>query len=1023
MSPESVVRSVLEAGEPVQAFAWFLFALIVVAASVGASVAVGALVAEMAKPPADPQSDAGPDFRGPRASLGDAVPFVFGTVQIRSPIVLWAGPVTDGLPYPNASVLVAYDGESFVPSDVPGLQYWSSLDLLLCERVHTDGVQVGTITLRKIWYGKNLLWDGSGFATPVTTSNNLLRHDPNGNDDSLIPGGGTPDTSGDGWDITGDGWWWGGVVKRGPPYAAGYGVLLGNYSKVANSGIWAQYLGLEKISFYVGSGAESQDPLGELIYSTDWNTDDQYLYPRYHKFARLVFHEFVWGNEPNIEDISAEVTVSCPAPEIGDVAGIMPNGLDVNPVSVLYTLLTHPDFCGGPKLPGVDVEAFTEAYQVVHSERLGMSYRLQAPIKAQQLVETILGHIDGLVFRDPESGLINLRLNRLVQTAIPKFTEAHVLELSDISKSTWQATFSQARVTFEMRGGSGNEMGARNVAVAKDPGLAINSGLIETLDDDLPTVYDADVANTIAARRLSNANTPLIKWQAKYNRRVSDDASETSMLDLRPGDMFTQDYAPLGLANLRLRVVSVDPGKLDDNAITITAIQDLYQAQAIIAPPGQPDGYTVIDPPDEVEIETYRAWTAPYYIARTGLGSDARRTLTTAPLYDITSDEDGREFAVNYDRFMMLAKAPYAGATRLQWSVVNFDTGASAYTAQVPYTEAGELVGAMIYAVNNDSGEITSLEVGGLTEAGASLLTSAPDKLLLIDDEIFLVSAVNATLSEDGTSVSWSTAQRQMLDSPENNSEHEDGATVWILDHSSASWLNDRLAPPMQSSVEEFWDRDAEDPTDGYFNDYQTLTGHYTHRVRNIDSSKINVEASSSNYLQDRANRTLPIREVDFASDVVSLSSASTSFAYDFSQLTSVTRLFQQREIGHLGQTGDDSFELLLPKHQESTDKNSAESITGILSDAREDDGHHIVKLELWYEYLTGPLSGTIRTFAAVADADACSFTIEATAEATTRNILCYLRVCYAPYNLGDAGYVPIRRSVARTFTITLFRT
>lgn len=1021
---QSTIESVFAAGDSLPAFAWFLFAVIVVAASVGGSVAVGALISELAKPPPNPSADSPTNFSGPRSSFGDSVPFVFGTLQIRSPIVIWPGPVSSGLPYDNGSVLEQYAGQAFVPSDVPGLQYWSSLDLLLCERVAVGEETLGTIRLRKIWYGKNLLWNGthSAFdAAPVMTSGDLLELDPNVAD-SEIPGGGTPDPL---WgELASGGWWYGGIVKTGPPYVEGAGVLLGGFRKIANSGLWAQYLGMEKVRFYAGDGAETQNAIiGSTIFGAAWNTDDQYIYPSYPKFSRLVFEEFVWGDEPRIDEISAEVTVSCPAPAIGDTSGLMANGLDVNPISVLYTLLTHPDFCGGPKLPGVDTDSFSEARAIIAAEGLGMSYRLQAATKADQLVQTILSHVDGLLYIDPESGLIRIRLIRLVQTAVPRFTEANVVSLDDISKSTWQATYSQCRVTFEMRGGSGNEMGARNVAIAKDPGLALNSGLIETLDDDVPTAYDANVANTIAARRLSNANTPLIKWQAKYNRTPSADSSATSMMTLRPGDMFTQDYEPLGLTNLRLRVLKNDLGTLDDNAITITAIQDIYQAQAVIAPPDQPDGYTVIDPPEEVEIETYRAWTAPYYIARTGLGSDARRVLTTAPLYQVDEDTEGKEFAVNYDRFMMLAKAPYAGATRLQWSVVNYDTGASAYAAQVPYTETGELVGAMIYAANNDDGEIDSLEVGGLTPAGASLLTGAPDKLLLIDDELFLVSAANATLSEDGTSVSWSTAQRQMLDSPENNSEHSAGATVWILDTSSPAWMSERLAPPLQSCVEEYWDAFEEDPTDGHFNDFQTLTGHYTHRLRNIDSGKSNVESSTDEYLQDRANRTLPIREVDFASDVVSLDAAEATFGYDFSQLTAVRRLFQQREIGHLGGAGGDSFELLLPKHQETTDKNSAESLTGILTDTQEDDGHHIVKLELWYEYLTGPLSGAIRIADQVAEADDCGFTLDAAAEATTRTIVCYLRVCYAPYILGDAGYVPIRRSVARTFTITLFRT
>jgi hypothetical protein len=966
-------------------------------------------------PVPNPVTDATREFNAPRARYGDAVPFIFGTVQTRSPICIWSGQVSKGNPF-----------NWIDPEDKE--HYWSSLDLLLCERVLTDGVQVGTITLRKIWIGQRLLWDGSNFETPVTTSNNLLRHDPNGNDDSLIPGGGYIDSGGQ--DRIGIGWWWGGLVgeQRKVSYPASNpsfipdqwrGDVLGGLRKIANSGIWAQYLGLEKIHFYAGSGSETQDAIGEEVYTNGtWNTELQYIYPSFHKFARLVFHQFIWGPQATLDDISAEVTVTCPAVAIGDTTGLMPNGLDVNPVSVLYTLLTHPDFCGGPKLPGVDVDSFAEARVTINSERLGMSYRLLAPTKAADLVEYILDHVDGELVHDPVSGLIQLRLNRLVQTAPPRFNASHVISVGELTKTTWLATYSQARVKFEFRGSAGNEASGESIAVAKDPGLAASSGATETFETEMPTVYDPEVASKIAARMLSDANVPLVKLQLKMNRREAASGG-ISALDLRPGDMFVLDYAPLGLTNLRLRVVKAELGSLEDNSISLTATQDIYQAQAIIAPPGQPDGYTIIEPPDEIEIETYRAWTAPYYIARNGLGPDARFALTTAPLYQVDEDTDGKQFAVNYDRFMMLAKAPYVGASRFQWSVV--EGGTTVHSATVPYTECGTLGVSVSAPLINADGTLSSMQIDGLTNDGVAMLTSSPDKILLVNDEMFLVSGSNATVSEDGASVTIAPLLRQILDSTEVSAAHDIGDTVWILNSSDAAWCSARLAPPLRSSVEEYWDFDDEDPTDGYFNDFQTLVGEHTHRIRNIDPSKVNIETSDTAQLENRANCALPPRQADVATATASASSAATSFTFDFAQLTSVPRLYQQREIGHLSGVSN-SFSLLLPREQQSSDLASAESIPGILTSTQEDDWHHVAKLEVWYEYNTGPLAGTLRK-AAVSDAGDGSVSFAATAEGTTRLVDCYLRACFAPYILGDAGYVPIRRSVARSFRITLNRT
>jgi hypothetical protein len=199
-------------------------------------------------------------------------------------------------------------------------------------------------------------------------------------------------------------------------------------------------------------------------------------------------------------------------------------------------------------------------------------------------------------------------------------------------------------------------------------------------------------------------------------------------------------------------------------------------------------------------------------------------------------------------------------------------------------------------------------------------------------------------------------------------------------------------------------------------------------RIRNLDPSKLNVETDGTAVLQDRANRTLPTRQADVASTTKTESSASTTFTFDFEPLTSVPRFYQQREIGHLSGVSN-SFDLLVPREQQTSDLASAESISGLLSDSAEGDGHHIAKLEVWYEYLTGPLAGVVRR-ASVPSSSSDAITagvgiaeFAATAEGTTRIVDCYLRACFAPYILGDAGYVPIRRSVARTFRFTLQRT
>lgn len=984
------------------------------------------------------------DFSGPRAKYGSTIPFVFGTLEIRSPICIWGGVVELKQPF-----------EISDPS-VP-LHYRSTLDLVLCERVHTDGEQVGAIRLRKLWYGQNLLWDGSAFTTPVSTSENLLRHDPNGNDDSLIPGGGHVDVHG----RDRPGWWFGGIVSNehgveSPLFGAQWrGNVLAGAEKVASSGVWARYLGLEKISFYVGSGSETQDPLGEYIFGPDWNTSAAYKYPSYHKFARLVFHDFFWGPEPQIKDISAEVTVTCPAPEIGDATGLMPNGLDVNPVSVLYTLLTHPDFCGGPKLPGVDTTSFSAARATIEGEQLGSSWILQEPSKASELVKELLELISAKLYIDPTSGLMCLALYRPVDYDPPKFNESHVTVLGDISKTTWAAAYSQCRVKFEMRGASGTQQGADNVAVAKDPALIANNGLVETIDREFATIYDPKVAADVAAKLLSESNTPRVEVALTLTRELSDGGTGVSAIDLRPDDAIILDFAPLEITNLRLRVVKSDLGTLDENGVSVTTIQDLYQAKGIIAPPGQPDGYTVIEPPAEVEIGTWALITAPYLVAKAGLTGDARRQLTTIVIPEFDDGEadlGNKPRAINYDRFFVLARKPYADATAFRWSLAYApDYGnADILTKSVPYTPCA-LVDDAQTVFPGGSLNIRDMDPEALAMIRETMDLARDGSGVVYIGGVWLVVAGFTPDEEDET------AGALTLTAPTLDTEVRQGSglfftgdtPIFFCNLASVEWMQARLGPLLESNyvwAQRYYNLVGDEIPFGqapYHVYYQEPFGvafsiyqRFAFLLQNIDPAKVNIPVISTTALEDRANALLPplrfqCQQVDPGdatplgdtqnTPVIAVSTGETEFAICFSPITG----------------DEDEYSIFNPRESDGSVIEPRVQRGERIADLTDDYAEYLpteaaangpdrrARLEVWYKYGAIDAEGDTLRHATVSPSNKRIFTFECAPSGSTTAVDIYVRQMFGGdrTEANDDPDVVQRLSVPRIIQLPFSRT
>jgi len=865
-----------------------IWAIVIIAA-----VAIGALTTALfgafKKAPGETQEGS---LTGPRSSFGDAIPIIIGTMQVDSPITIAAtcffgSKVLSGDPDTWDGQIIDPDivnEPSYYPAQKAAIQYAGALDIVLSQRLFKNNAPLSTLRLRKIWYGDNLLWSGENWATPLTYSSDLLSADPNvlGPDNGLNYPGGVTDTGNAGPKA----WYFGGYetqTTEGEATSLIGAYLFGVGYPGYNGTRYTKSQGLDRIRFYCGNGNEEMNPFflsqaGPLLGSGD--------YPAYSNLARLVFSNFFFGLGPSIRPITAEITQSCPAAEIGDVSGLMQNGRDVNPVSFLYQLLTNTQLGGSPKVPAIDLADWSIARAAVAADGLGLSYRMQSRVKLSSVIDQVLQHIDGILYQEPTLGTLKIALNRdlLPNAIVPKFTAADMLEPPEIEKTTWEATVSQARLTFSMRGLAANGMTAQNVAVAKDPGLA-NDNQVDTLDDQIDTVFDPLVANLLAARKLAIANTPLLKITQKFKR--SADA-----MGLRPLSAFDFDYPEWGIVKIRCRVVSIDFGNLEDNAVSIVAIQDRFVPAPIVAAPKPPLNIPVTLRRPDVTIANYRMEAAPYALARCGIQGDARRVLSTATMIGVYGAPKGELF----DRFMMIAKRPYVGANFFSWQLRDTTDNIILETKLVPYTNSGTLDTTIASQTATTTGVVGGFTISGIDGNAIARMTSGLKRdgrnVVLIDSEYLLIETFTIL---SATSISVTNAHRMLWDSPNAPTGpnwipvHNIGATVWFFDLRDQAGMAARLSAPIASNA--FTLTAAFPSPSGPF-DRPFAAGYGTARYQailaNADSLKNNLKVTASAVvLADRANNPYPTRRTaidgpsNFPDLFVTLPSASSTLDID----------------------------------------------------------------------------------------------------------------------------------------------
>lgn len=318
------------------------------------------------------------------------------------------------------------------------------------------------------------------------------------------------------------------------------------------------------------------------------------------------------GESPDLPQISFEVENNVVGLGLG-----MPD--DQNPAWVIYDLITSPIWKMNYR--DVDRDSFVAAAATLEAEKHGYSRVHYQNEEARKIIGDILQQIDGVVFEDPVTGLIKLKLIRTDYNAgtLRVMDVDNTIGRPEVHVSSWSETYNQVEVTFTDRSRGYKQGSARAQKLAN---ITINGNRIRSTTIDLPGVCTAELASKIAARELNALSRPVMSVSARVNRQF---------FDLMPGDAVKANWPQLGIVNKIFRVAFVDLGQLGDNAIRVSLVEDIFDANtgAFVAPP------VVLDIPDVYPITERIFDEAPYWLIRRGFEDGALPNSTSQYVLDL----------------------------------------------------------------------------------------------------------------------------------------------------------------------------------------------------------------------------------------------------------------------------------------------------------------------------------------------------------------------------------------------------
>ncbi len=319
-------------------------------------------------------------------------------------------------------------------------------------------------------------------------------------------------------------------------------------------------------------GSRTQDLAGSAIMAsiveeaTIQDSGIETLVPGWRGMTVVGLSNFEIGESTDLQGISFLVSSRTATTLLGTPIVDLING-DANPVAVIVDILTNDWGRAGLPIERIDAASFIAASQVLDEENHGYSRVIYDPSTCEDVLADVLAQIDGILFQDPTTGTIKLRLVRSDYDVddLPVYTLDDVAEIKAWNWSTWAETINKVRVVYTDYGD-----GEKTKTKTSPSNFSVQGGKSREATFQYPGITTATLAQQVADRELAELAVPQLM-------------AELLMLDgpasrLLPGDVFRfvaddPDYLQVDVV---MRVLSADRAVPGDRRPTVRAMRDKY---------------------------------------------------------------------------------------------------------------------------------------------------------------------------------------------------------------------------------------------------------------------------------------------------------------------------------------------------------------------------------------------------------------------------------------------------------------
>ena len=281
--------------------------------------------------------------------------------------------------------------------------------------------------------------------------------------------------------------------------------------------------------------------------------------------------------------------------------GTLRGRTDANPAHMIYECLTNTDWGMGSPASAIDVDSFEGAALTLYNEDFGLSMIWTRQASIQDFIQEILDHIQAVLFVDPATGLLTLKLIRgdYDPDTLPIIDQSNAT-LSSFGRKLWGEIVNEVVVTW-----TNPENEQEETVVVQDLASIVTQGGIVSDGRNYYGVRSAALAQKLAQRDLRASGAPLASFEAEVDR---------SLWQVRPAAVYRVNWPEYGLSGVVVRVTDVNYGKPGDPAIKLTLVEDVFGLDVgdYIEPPG-----SIWEDPSSAPapLEFVQILTLPYFMA------------------------------------------------------------------------------------------------------------------------------------------------------------------------------------------------------------------------------------------------------------------------------------------------------------------------------------------------------------------------------------------------------------------------